>query len=203
MPLPGRSKHPLNLAVLLLPVLLGLLSYLPGAYAFEPAARPRQIPAQGTLEAAFAPWDDVEGEIVTVLQQARRQILGQAYILSSKPIVNSVLAAHQRGIDVRVLVDAGQLTGQPGKSANERVQQLRAAGIEVREESKYKNAHNKVIIIDAGSADATVITGSYNFTWSAQHQNAENILIARNNPSLAEKYAANWMRHYDDARAHQ
>ena len=98
-----------------------------------------------------------------------------------------------------MLVDAGQL----GKSARERIAQMQAAGIEVREESKYKNAHNKVILIDVASPDATVITGSYNFTWSAQHQNAENILIARHNPSLAAKYAANWMRHYDDARPHQ
>lgn len=59
--------------------------------------------------------------------------------------------------------------------------------------------HNKVIVIDAKSAHATVITGSYNFTWTAQHRNAENILIARSNPVLAARYAANWERHRQDA----
>jgi phosphatidylserine/phosphatidylglycerophosphate/cardiolipin synthase-like enzyme len=54
-------------------------------------------------------------------------------------------------------------------------------------------------VIDAGSADATVITGSYNFTWTAQHKNAENILIARKNPSLALRYALNWERHRQQA----
>ena len=58
-------------------------------------------------------------------------------------------------------------------------------------ETKYQNAHNKVIVIDAATNEVVVITGSYNFTWSAQHKNAENILIVRRNPELAARYAAN------------
>jgi hypothetical protein len=46
-----------------------------------------------------------------------------------------------------------------------------------------------VIIIDASLASATVITGSYNFTWSAQHKNAENILVLGKNPPLAARHA--------------
>jgi phosphatidylserine/phosphatidylglycerophosphate/cardiolipin synthase-like enzyme len=44
-----------------------------------------------------------------------------------------------------------------------------------------------------------VITGSYNFTWSAQARNAENLLILRDNPALAETYLKNWQRHRRDA----
>jgi len=57
-----------------------------------------------------------------------------------------------------------------------------------------------VIVIDSTTADATVITGSYNFTWTAQNKNAENMLIARRNPPLAAQYAANWERHFRDAQ---
>jgi phosphatidylserine/phosphatidylglycerophosphate/cardiolipin synthase-like enzyme len=48
---------------------------------------------------------------------------------------------------------------------------------------------------------ATVITGSYNFTWSAQHKNAENVLILGKNPPLAARYASNLQRHRQDAQA--
>ncbi|WP_034296832.1 phospholipase D family protein [Herbaspirillum sp. RV1423] len=163
------------------------------AHAFDPGDRP--TPAQGTLDAAFAPWDDVESLILDALGKARRQVLVQAYILTSKPLTNALIAAYKRGVDVRVLVDAGQLN----KTGRDRIAAMQEAGIQVREETKYKNAHNKVIVIDAAGADATVITGSYNFTWTAQNKNAENILIARKNPPLAAKYAANWTRHFQEA----
>lgn len=161
--------------------------------AFDPGARP--TPAQGTLDVVFSPWDDVESIIVDAVGKARRQILVQAYIFTSKPLTAALIASARRGVDVRLLVDAGQLS----KTGRDRIADMQKAGIEVREETKYKNAHNKVIVIDAKNADATVITGSYNFTWTAQHKNAENLLIARKNPNLAAAYAANWERHNADA----
>jgi len=103
--------------------------------------------------------------------------------------------AHGRGADVRVLLDAEQLARVTPSMALV----LNAAGIPIWLETKYQNAHNKIIIIDAGRSDAIVVTGSFNFTWAAQHKNAENMLIARNNPTLAARYALNWERHRQDA----
>lgn len=167
------------------------------AHAFD-AGGPA-LPAQGTLETAFTPGDDIEGLLTDAVDKARRQVLVQAYILTSKPLTKSLIAARKRGVDVRVLVDAGQLN----KLGHERVAAMLAAGVTVREETRYKSAHNKVIVIDAAGADATVITGSYNFTWSAQNKNAENILIARKNPPLAARYVANWTRHFEEAEAYR
>lgn len=166
--------------------------------AFDAGAGAAPMAAQGTLEVAFTPGDDIEGLIVDTLAKARKQVLVQAYILTSRPMTEALVAAHKRGVDVRVLVDAGQLN----KSGRDRITDLQRGGIKVWQETQYKNAHNKVIVIDNGNVDATVITGSYNFTWTAQHKNAENILIARRNPPLAAKYAANWMRHVREAEAY-
>jgi phosphatidylserine/phosphatidylglycerophosphate/cardiolipin synthase-like enzyme len=74
-------------------------------------------------------------------------------------------------------------------------------GIPVWLETRYAAAHNKVLLIDAARPGAVVITGSYNFTWSAQARNAENLLILRGNPALARRYLDNWRRHRDDARS--
>lgn len=153
------------------------------------------VPAQGTLQAAFTPWDDIDALIVETIDGARSQVLMQAYLLTSKKIATTLVAAHRRGIDVRILVDADQLAKVPSSAAPD----LAAVGIPVWLETKYQNAHNKVIVIDADTPNATVITGSFNFTWTAQHKNAENILIARKNPMLAARYAQNWERHRQEA----
>ncbi|KAF1041745.1 MAG: Phospholipase D [Herbaspirillum frisingense] len=173
-------------------LLAGLLGAAP---VLAKEASPPVMAAQGTVQAAFAPWDDIESLIVGQLDSAHRQVLVQAYLLTSRPITDALVAARKRGVDVRVLMDGGQLD----KNSTERLRQLRAAGIPVWLETDYRNAHNKVIVIDATLASATVITGSFNFTWSAQHKNAENILVLGKNPSLAARYAANWQRHRQDA----
>ncbi|MEK7736576.1 MAG: phospholipase D-like domain-containing protein, partial [Pseudomonadota bacterium] len=70
-------------------------------------------------------------------------------------------------------------------------------------EVRYAAAHNKILLIDPGEATSTVITGSYNFTFSAQARNAENLLILRGNPRLARAYLDNWRRHRGEALAYQ
>jgi phosphatidylserine/phosphatidylglycerophosphate/cardiolipin synthase-like enzyme len=37
-----------------------------------------------------------------------------------------------------------------------------------------------------------IITGSFNFTKSAQDRNAENVLIILDDQTVAKKYIANW-----------
>jgi phosphatidylserine/phosphatidylglycerophosphate/cardiolipin synthase-like enzyme len=50
-------------------------------------------------------------------------------------------------------------------------------------------AHNQVMVID----DATVITGSFNFTAAAQSRNAKNLLVFMDS-ELARQYTENWER---------
>ncbi len=44
-----------------------------------------------------------------------------------------------------------------------------------------------------------LVTGSFNFTHTAQRGNAENVLIVRGDADLAQRYAANWQKHVGDA----
>ena len=53
---------------------------LPGQAQAESSA----LAAQGTIELAFTPWDDAEGAVIRVLQEARRAIYVQAYLLTSR-----------------------------------------------------------------------------------------------------------------------
>ncbi len=175
-----------------------LMLVLLGACALE-AATPAQaldlMPAQGTVQVAFTPWDNAEGLIVECIRRARHQILVQAFSFTSRALANALIAAKRRGVEVRVMADREQTFS--GEAS--RIPDLVKAGIQVALEVRYQSAHNKVMVIDSGSADAAVISGSYNWTYAAQHKNAENVLILRQNPDLAHAYAANWKRHFADA----
>jgi phosphatidylserine/phosphatidylglycerophosphate/cardiolipin synthase-like enzyme len=60
------------------------------------------------------------------------------------------------------------------------------------------SAHNKIIIIDG----ETVVTGSFNFTKSAEQSNAENLLIIRDK-ALAETYTNNWNKHAEHSEVYE
>ena len=188
----ARSGSDVTRAVRLLLSILCSTCLAP-ASAYEVPMAP--VAAQGSMQVAFAPWEDVEGLLVEVIDQARSQILMQAYLLTSKKIATALIAARHRGVDVQVLADEAQ-----SHVISAKLSMLLAAGVPVWMETKYQNAHNKVIVIDAATTTPTVVTGSFNFTWTAQHKNAENILIMRNNPTLTAHYHANWQRHRLDAR---
>lgn len=153
------------------------------------------LPAKGTVEAYFTPWDDAEGALLAAIGQARRTIHVQAFLLTSRNIGWALGEARRRGVRVEVLADADQVRN------NERslVHLLHDAGIPVWLEVRYASAHNKIMLIDAEDPEPVVITGSYNYTFSAQARNAENLLILRGNAPLARAYLDNWRRHRADA----
>lgn len=156
---------------------------------------PESISARGSVQVAFTPWDNAEGMIVDAINRARTEVLVQAYGFTSRTIADALLTAHRRGVRIRLLADREQTFS----GDNSRVPDLASAGVSVSLEVRYRSAHNKVMVIDPVSADGAVITGSYNWTYSAQHRNAENVVIFRRSPELLRRYAENWYRHFADA----
>lgn len=186
-------------ALLVLAVLGAGMAEAQVAQREAPAAAARQtppvLPAQGTVQLAFTPWDNAEAMIVDCIRRAKRQILVQAFSFTSRALASALIAAKKRGVDVQVMADREQTYG--GEAS--RIPDLARAGIPVALEVRYQSAHNKVMVMDAGTADAAVISGSYNWTYAAQYKNAENVLVLRNSPEIANAYAANWRRHHADA----
>ena len=168
------------------------------AFAVSAQAEDQGVPviaAQGSMQVAFPPWDDAESLLLETLRRAQREILVQAYLLTSRPIIASLIAARQRGVAVSVLADARQHAENPGSLLGA----LADKGISVWLETRYRHAHNKIMIIDEGTKDVVVVTGSYNFTRSAQRMNSENLFLIRGNPELARRFRQNWERHRHDA----
>jgi len=143
---------------------------------------------------AFTPGDDAGALVVAAIGQARRQVLVQAYGFTHRAIARALVEARRRGVDVQVIADLEQAR----RLATSLLDDLVAGGVRVWLDGEHAAAHNKVMVIDPESDSAGVITGSFNFTQAAQYRNAENLLLIRGHPLLAQSYAANWRRH----RAH-
>ena len=161
----------------------------PTAPATSPAQPYRQTATpSGTIplpETYFSPKGGCTQAIVRELKAARQSILIQAYSFTSAPIAAALVEASRRGVLIEVVLDKSNKTGK--YSAADFVAH---AGIPTWLDEKHAIAHNKVMILD----EATVITGSFNFTKAAEESNAENILILRS-PELASRYTQQFIEH--------
>ena len=132
------------------------------------------------------PGDTIENVIVREIDAAQSQILVEAYGFTSDKIVEALIRAQNRHvnndtIDVEALLDRSNETAVYSKW-----KLLRKAHIPIRIDDEGHIAHNKIMIIDR----KIVITGSFNFTENAKH-NEENVLVISDH-DLAMKYIDNW-----------
>jgi phosphatidylserine/phosphatidylglycerophosphate/cardiolipin synthase-like enzyme len=164
------------------------------AVAFGSAASQEPgLAADAPWEACFTPGEDCTTLIITAIAAARHNVAVQAYSFTSKPIARALAAAHEHGVRVEVILDQGSL-----KEHHAAADLLARSGVPVFVDAAHVLAHNKVMMIDG----ETVITGSFNFTYAAQRDNAENLLILRN-PALAARYLANWKVHRGHSKTYR
>jgi phosphatidylserine/phosphatidylglycerophosphate/cardiolipin synthase-like enzyme len=157
------------------------------------AQQPPVVPfaATGTVQYAFTPGDRADDMIIAAIASARQQVLVQAYSFTHRRIADALVRARNRGIEVAVIADHEQARVNNSTV----IRDITRAGVPVLFDPQHAWAHNKVMVIDAGHQDCAVITGSYNFTYAAQHRNAENVLILSGNPPLCAAYRDNWLHH--------
>lgn len=160
---------------------------LRGARA-ESAPAARTGSAASTITAAFTPGDALP-LVLDTIRNARATLHVAAYSFTSKPVATALRDAQRRGVKVFVVIDAGEAT--KGYSA---ARFLANEGVPVRTNARYALQHNKFIVAD----DATVQTGSFNYTSSAAGRNAENVIVVNNSPALGAQYAREWWRLWDE-----
>lgn len=134
------------------------------------------------INVCFTPPSGCGSLIAQQIAGAKKSIFVQAYGLTSSMIIYQLKAAHQRGVKVAVLLDAGNLSDNKDVAI-----ELKTAGINVYYDKMPAIAHNKVMIIDRRK----VITGSFNFTTAADKKNAENVVLIEDN-EIADLYMQNW-----------
>jgi phosphatidylserine/phosphatidylglycerophosphate/cardiolipin synthase-like enzyme len=175
------------------------LAALLAAFAIAAFVPPTEARA-AQIEVCFSPplpgECDPTSAIEAAVRAARKSIFIQAYEITPGPLVAVLVAAHRRGIDVRAIVDYRQLTDRRNHDDAFAVEHLGAAGIPVLVDRPPGLMHDKVMIIDA----EVVVTGSFNYTYSAEHRNVENLLVIRD-PTLAGQYLRHWQSRASQSRA--
>ena len=141
----------------------------------------------------FRPYQNCLSEIVTAIDGAQTSIFVQAYSFDSKPLIEALINAKQRGLDVKVIMDNHAM--EKDAVNVETKKKLMKANIPVWIDDKLHTAHNKVIIID----NTMVETGSFNFTENSAEKNAENVLIIKD-PKLANQYLQNWYQRQTESK---
>ena len=117
----------------------------------------------------FSPKDRIiTTNVIPLVENAKTYIYIPTFILTHDELASSLIRAKQRGVDVKIIIDATNTFASRSK-----VKLLRQAGIPVKVENYAGKVHSKSIIID----DRYIIAGSMNFTVSGETKNDENALI--------------------------
>lgn len=125
--------------------------------------------AQSKVTPLFSPKDKViTTNIIPLINIAKHYIYIPAFIVTHDNLANALIRAKQRGVNVKLIVDATSPAASRSK-----VKYLRMAEIPVKVENYAGKVHSKSIIID----DKYVIAGSMNFSNSGENKNDENCLI--------------------------
>ena len=146
--------------------------------------------AMDSCSVRFSPNGGVTDMLVAYIGGATKNIRVLAYNFTSVPISNALIGAHQRGVDVQIVLDRSVPT-ERGSA----LPAIQSAGIPVRIDSVHNIAHNKSILVD----DAWVETGSFNYSPNAELHNGENAIICHSADAYA-LYRADWETHWGHSK---
>jgi len=144
------------------------------------------------VEVYFSPDGGCGSIIEKEIDNAKKQIVVAMYSLTSSPLSWALVRSVKRGVDVMVVLDAGEAQNDFSK-----IEFFKKKGVKVKQDlyllKKHKERfekmfppkmHHKFAVIDG----RVVITGSYNWTASAEKNNYEDCLIFSNAEKLADRY---------------
>lgn len=131
------------------------------------------------------PYNQCGSFVARHINQAKKSIYVQAYGFTHTEIIESLIEAKKRNVHIEISLDNSNFSAKKLPL----IKELESLGIKIHKAKVSGIAHNKIMIIDKKK----VITGSFNFTKSADIRNAENILVIIDK-TLAKQYLANWKR---------
>jgi len=145
------------------------------------------LPKATPVKVCFSPKGGCTEAIIHEIEQAKTEILVQAYSFTSAPIAKALVTAYKRGVKIIAILDKSQRSERYTSATF-----LKNAGIPTYIDDRHAISHNKIMIIDR----AIVITGSFNFTKAAEEKNAENLLII-SSKELTKPYIENFQKHLE------
>jgi len=137
-----------------------------------------------TSQAYFSPRDHVVHHIVRALDATHDRADLAVFTITDDRISKPILNAHARGVKLRIISD-----NDKSNDLGSDIERFARAGIAVRIDRTPVHMHHKFAIFDG----KLVLTGSYNWTRSANDENAENIVLS-DDPDLLRAFADEFER---------
>jgi phosphatidylserine/phosphatidylglycerophosphate/cardiolipin synthase-like enzyme len=144
-----------------------------------------------SIRTLFAPFDDTQGEYLAFVGQACRSLYIVIYGFHLPRLTDLLIAKHQAGVTVGVILDHSQAEG---KAEAREVERLVQAGVPLligTSPVHRQILHSKFTVVD----EEAVEFGSWNYSLSASQQS--NTLSIVHNTA----YAVAFLQHYDRLRA--
>lgn len=139
-------------------------------------------------EIYFSLYDNPQKEIIKNINQAEAFINIAMYIFTDREIALPLVKAHERGVKVRLYLDKDQVDYQYSQSRF-----LVQKGLKTRISSNNYIMHNKFAIFD----NRILLTGSYNWTFSANNRNDENLMVI-DDPEIIEIFQNQFVKLWFD-----
>jgi len=130
------------------------------------------------IKVYFSPNGGCQQAVVSAIKKAEQRIDIAMYYLSSREIAQALVKARENNVRVRIVLDQGQEIESASKSGY-----LIKHGFDIRYHLGFGLMHNKFAIIDGKQ----LITGSFNWTLTAEERNEENLLVITDEGTI-EKY---------------
>jgi mitochondrial cardiolipin hydrolase len=138
--------------------------------------KPPENNARSSREVYFSPNGHIRSRIIEEINNTKNSIDIAVYHITSYGIESALKKALKRGVKIRVIADQGE-----SEDIHSVVNLLKESGFAVKlVKGKGKNGlmHNKFAVFD----HQLLLTGSYNWTETAEHYNYENTLLLKDKP---------------------
>ncbi|MCC6147996.1 MAG: DUF1669 domain-containing protein [Anaerolineaceae bacterium] len=143
------------------------------------------------VEVYFSPDDGVLQHLLRLVQSARSSIQFLAFSFTSNELADALIEQSRSGVEIQGVFDSEQVNSNQGGE----YENLRRAGLDIRRDTLPGQMHHKIILVD----NQVVVTGSYNFSNSAEKRNDENIVILYD-PATAASFQDEFKTIFNQAR---
>lgn len=117
------------------------------------------------------------------IARARHRVWLAMFTFTDDLLSEALVHAHERGVDVRVIVDDAQCEVKGAEAS-----WLASSGVPVITDMSWARMHHKFMV-----ADQTVLSGSFNWTRQASVANNENLCVLRDSVTV-KAFASEFVR---------
>lgn len=142
-------------------------------------------------EYCFSPGGNCADVVIRWIQRATDSIHVLMYSFTPNEVADAVISAKNRGVDVKIVMERDNINAAGGEYSR-----LKSAGVDIRVDSNPNLMHDKIAIIDGHF----ILTGSFNWTASAETHNNENLVVL-DNSTWASAFEAQFQQVYAQAIA--